>query len=474
MAAIAVALMLVRSLVVADRSWDTLSYHLPFSAMRIGMLKEADFIFPLHLTSAYLGFPSAIYYLKGILWFVTGRAETTQIVSLLAALVFVTFVRRILQAPLEWTVIGVLSIPTIQIGLTGNGTDVPANFGLAMMFLSLYKLSIKPTQINTIDLIYLLIASLIASGSKPQAVVIGCVMFACYAITFIMFNCIGKDRSRKQLPNKNIIFWLIFCGLAISYPAIINAIQYGNPIYPMIVNIGTIHFNGSFTANSWNDPAYLSKLPQQIRWLLSVLELRAYDLRPIPYVIDQGNVPLTANSFRMGGYFSPLILMSLFAIIFASIKTSQKEYIRGLIPLSIVTIVVSSLPGSSELRYYSFWAISIVVIAIKHLEMNKDNLELQGVYSSFKVFLIISFVFVVSITGGEYFKWSGGSYTTISNMFPKGKRIIGENNAVVICYGEDFRGAIFESIVFSKEKNVLMLNQETGICSYGNTKSGSR
>jgi hypothetical protein len=456
LALIAVLLLVLRSMMVADGSWDTLSYHLPFAAMRAGLLSPDNFVLSSPLAAAYLGFPSAIYYLKGFLWSVTGKAEASQLVSILSVIIFALFAKKTLRIPTEWLLIGVLSIPAIQIGATANMTDVPANMGMAMMFLSLYKLIIQPTQLSKSDLLWLLIACLVTSGSKPQAVIVGCFLFAGYLSVFFWLKKSDVIQYNELLTKKTAIFGLVFSVIAISYPALVNLYSYQNPIYPMDVKIAGIHLKGVFGANSWPDPAYLNTLPQQVRWMLSVLELNAFDLRPLPYMPGQGDVPRSAKSFTMGGYFSPLILMSLFVIILTTIKKVRREYVRGLLLLAVATFFIAFLPGSNELRYYSFWAVSLVAIAINQLESNKDDLELKGVLLTYKSFLVVSFVFIAFITGGEYFKWQGLTYAELANTFPKDRLVIHTDTNTTYCYMDDFRGAIFDSAVFSDSTNVVM------------------
>lgn len=453
-----VSLLILRSLTVADNTWDVLAYHLPFAAIRSGMLSHNDFILPEYLLAYFNGFPSAIYYLKGFLWSITGRAESAQLVSILSIIIFVLFSTKILRIPTEWQVIGMLSIPTIQIGASGNYTDVPANMGMAMIFLSWYKLITKPTEIKKSDLIWLFIACLITSSSKLQAVVVGGILFSGYIATFFLLIAVGSIKYSELLTKKMIVTGFIFCAIAISYPALVNLYNYGNSIYPIQLNIAGIHLKGFYQVNMWVQPEYINSLPQQVRWLLSVLEFHAFDYRYLPYTQGQGDVPLTAKSLRMGGYFSPLILMSLFAFIFIAIKKVTHESIKGLLLLACVTVFVASLPGSHELRYYAFWAISVVTMAIHQLESNKNDVEVKTIFLSYKAFLIIGFLFVISITGGEYFKWQGASYAELNNIYPRDRFITYANSHNTYCYtGGDSKAAIFDSKVFSNPSNVVVI-----------------
>jgi hypothetical protein len=44
---------------------------------------------------------------------------------------------------------------------------------------------------------------------------------------------------------------------------------------------------GALPLNVWVGPEYLDGTPQSLKWLLSVLEFRAFQGRDLPYTIDQ-------------------------------------------------------------------------------------------------------------------------------------------------------------------------------------------
>lgn len=451
-------LLTARSLLVADLSWDTLAYHLPFAAMRAGLISNENFIFPPHVAAAYSGFPSAIYYLKGFLWLITDSPQTTQIVNVISIVVFAAFAKKVLDTPMEWVVIGVLAIPLIQIGASVNMTDVPANMGMSMLILSLYKLATRPSEIPNSDLVWLLVACGLASGSKPQAVVVGTIIFSAYIVLFYFLR-----RKSATVKNSDLIL-LGLCGLIVLYPAIINTYRHSNPIYPMELNIAGLHFPGLFNSGNWRDPEYLNALPQQIRWLLSVLEFHAYDFRSVPYTVDQGDVPTGAKSFRMGGYFAPLIAMSFFIIAFLTLRRLGRGSVNGILVLTFVTALIASLPGAHELRYYSCWAVSVVVIAIENIHSPKNDASLVGFAAAYKAFLVISFLFVGMITGFRYLDPRGISYSEAALVYRVEREVVELNGSTNYCYGADWRGAIFDSAAFGKTTSKISILDKSGVC----------
>ena len=77
-------------------------------------------------------------------------------------------------------------------------------------------------------------------------------------------------------------------------------------------------------------------MPQVVRWLASVFEYRAFEGSDIPYTIDQHNLipvgvmpalDLRPPSFRMGGYFVPLVLgLFTWLVIFTGAMRRATEY----------------------------------------------------------------------------------------------------------------------------------------------------
>lgn len=463
-AAVAFGLLIVRAAIFADASWDTLAYHLPFSALRAGLVTPESFVMPEKLQVSYQGFPAAIYYLKGFLWRLTGRPETSQVLNVASLGLLLAYARARLGVALEWLAIGLLAIPLIQIGATTNMTDVPANVGMAILFLSAYRLVTRPAETTELDLAWLLAGSFIASGAKPQSMVVGLLLVAGYVGLFLLLRRRVFENQRAARDKWASIVLLAASVAAASYPAIIDLVRFGNPMYPMSVKIAGHQLPGVFTPENWGDPAYLSHLPQQLRWLLSVLELRAFDFRPIAYTVDQGGVPHGAASARIGGYFAPLVAASALAVIFALRRTKDRERARGGLLFLALTIVISSLPGSNELRYYSFWAISLVVIAISLLQSSAGDAVASGVWLSYRAALLVSFGAVTLLTGANYFNWIGPSYRELAESYPRQRTLQVIGGKASYCYLGDWRPAIFDSPAFASPDHVVIIDATGKLC----------
>src|SRR4051812_47721980 len=67
------ALLVRKALVDVDVNWDSLAYHFPFAALRVGLLKPEEFVLQAALKIYYSGAPVLQDFIKGWLWALTGN-----------------------------------------------------------------------------------------------------------------------------------------------------------------------------------------------------------------------------------------------------------------------------------------------------------------------------------------------------------------------------------------------------------------
>ncbi|MEW6655099.1 MAG: hypothetical protein AB1394_16745, partial [Bacteroidota bacterium] len=344
--------------------------------------------------------------------------------------------------PWYWAVIGILSIPIVQIGASANMTDVPSNIGLGIISILFLKTVVEPNKITIKSMNWLMVGCVLAGGTKLQSMAVGSFLLFLY---ILILNFVIHKKI-NFITRKTLILYSIVCLGLVSYPAIKNFLNYHNPIYPMSLKFGPIFLQGQFNMSNgeFNEP-------QQFRWLKSVLEINAFNYRPLPYTIDQGDVPVNSKSFRVGGYYFPLMIVSIYMVIYNSI---DKKKVVSLYIL-FLTIIISSIPNSNELRYFSFWAIFMVATSLWSFEVLREkghqNLEIEKL---FKLFVIVCFFHVVFITGGEYLKSDGLTYEKMANIYSGERYVIQIEDNTLFCYeNSDFRRAIFDSVIFNKKNN---------------------
>jgi hypothetical protein len=387
-AAMLLVALVLRAAFTFDPYYDSVAYHLPFAARLAGICPDECFRMSAYLESAYDGFPKLYHRLQGVVWRLTGQAQAVDLLNVGALVLFCVFMRRYFTVPVAWTFCALLAVPLVQIHATSAYVDLPVNLAVAAAMLILVTFLRAPERVGWGDIALLLGCMALAANSKPQ--MIGAVapvggLFAVFA-----FWSLATHRRVGPFPAGRASSWLGLSGLLLVGGAITgatlvaNAFAYGNPIYPIGLDILGFAFAGPIDANhigsdSLADPWRV--VPAPMRWVASVLEVGAYSYRSVPWTVDQGHCPdLLAwrecagmlgygwekvyTSFRMGGYFVPYVL-ALVAFLAWTTSTRQHRNHR-LVGGTFVgtTLLAAFLPRSHELRYYLFWMIMLVALCL--------------------------------------------------------------------------------------------------------------
>lgn len=429
-----------------DYSWDVVAYHLPFTALKSGILDITQYSMSPHLSEAYLGFPDLIYYIKGALWLITGDISSVNLVNIFTIFTFCFFCLAALKIRFFWSLISLLVIPIIHVAIAGGMVDFSANVFLTISLISLLLLMTKEKDGRNL-LYWFYISSFLAAGIKAQAIpFVGLMLFV-----YFIFKILRVLLKHEKMSYS---FWGVFIivGMIIMYKPLMNMFVYGNPLYPVKISILGMDLPGVFTP-VWPDPQYLANSPQPIRWILSVLEYDAFSMRPSPYTVDQGEVPANARSFRMGGYNGFLVLFSLTILIWIGSKTKLTFVYQVIAAVAFVGILISFLPGSNELRYYSFWMIFLVISTLYVCESTCAAIRDEGIVVIMKLYkaaLVLSLIYFMMITGGRYqsahsVDYEGFGLDRISSKL--------EMNDGYCIYGDESRFAILVAIEMNLIRN---------------------
>ena len=151
---------------------------------------------------------------------------------------------------------------------------------------------------------------------------------------------------------------LVLCPLLL-----LNLFKFGNPFYPIIIDLGSIHLPGRepMVSSIAVSDVYIN-WPGPFRWIASVLEFDAFRNRPLPWTLGQGEVPQSSPSFRMGGYFVSYVVGMIALLIWSAKVTAKGRHL--LITFAALTLLCAFLPLSFESRYYSFWMLSLVCLVL--------------------------------------------------------------------------------------------------------------
>jgi hypothetical protein len=408
LASVLVVLICLKAIMAVDLDWDSLAYHLPFTAQRVGLLTEWQLQrAPPELdavTGYYLGFPILGDLLRGWLWKLSGRPEAVNllgIISLLALLAYLKWAFREIET--AWVMIGVLAIPAVQTAVAGNYVDLPANAAYTIFLLSIVDLWNNPENFRRpARWLVLFLAAFAAANTKLQTSVL-----VCLALPFVLPPAWRLLRERQtKWPAMAAAALLGLCGsMLIAINLIKNLILYRNPFYPVEVKIAGVHLAGPVTHDGWLIPGRVyGNLPQPVQWLMSIFEFHSLDGRYIPYTNGMGDVPWSSPSAGMGGFFSALVVASLCFLILAVSLRRDRLSIIILVAVVIYSVVDSVFPNFQGLRYETYSMMFLIIACL--LLFRQPPLE--PYLQSYKIVLFASLVFVTSVTGGIYFmpKWN--------------------------------------------------------------------
>jgi len=385
-----------------DLSWDSVAYHLPFAAIRIGLIQYSDFIVPAHHLALLDGFPPVLDFVKGALWKLTGRPEATQLFNLIVVGAGSYVLAREFRQPMAVIILAVLAIPVGQIEFASNYTDLPVNFLLAFALFAATHAWISPEQHQSRHGLLAAGALCIATTFKVTAIPFSLIIWMIYIFTASFAWGGASDtylgRVRRASPIRYMFLVLLGAVVSLGY-GLVNLVKMGNPLFPVPVDLGFISLPGTVPTSNWAAATYVMEYPRPVRWFISVMEWRAFDSRPIPYTISQGDVPDTAMSYRMGGLFAQQLLFAIALVLLLGRRIGGGLTLRILALHAGVGIVVAMVPGSHEMRYFFFWYLCFLWSVYAVL---RNKVGDKAFCALFLASVAASALYITSITGAHY------------------------------------------------------------------------
>jgi hypothetical protein len=391
-----------------DTAWDSLAYHLPFAALRVGIVSPQQYHLSHWMAGIYDSFPVLPDYLQGVLWRLTSRPQAANLLNLIGLLCLTIFFRLRYRIPAEYILVGLFSLPVVLIQSTSSYNDLFANSFLTILLFVMFDAWDGPGRFSVGQGIISSLCFAVVLNSKLQLLPIatGAAIALC-AIVYLLrsrFTAAKKQLKSYTRPERFVIFAAIVFGVgAAFYNYVKNWILFRNPFSPVGLNIGPIHLTGQFdNSHIAAEPAYLSGSLQSIRWILSVLEYRSFEGRNPLWTNAQGDLPISSPAMRMGGYFAVFVLLNLFLFVALQWKTRQRFGWKPIAFMATLSLATSVLPDSQELRYYMYWIISLVVmnlIMANHGFNSKNRRILRTIIASISLSCML---FVFLATGFRY------------------------------------------------------------------------
>ena len=382
-----------------DNNYDPGWYHLPFAARLGGILPKEMFTGDEKwFEPRFDGFPLLAHWLQGVFWRITGRIQSTNLVSFFAIVGYFFFLRGFFKVPLYLSAIALLTIPLVLTHASTSFVDLLGNVGtsiLVMMTYSFYKNKQLP---NLKELSIAFIGAAIAANTKTQLQPLVFVILIVLGIRLAWLYYQQKPATKqlfKVLPLTALAAVIIFA------TPVKNTVLYGNPLYPIKIEIAGVVLNHKLSPEAYEGGN------RQQNWIKSVLEINA----PLFWTPDQWSTDPERS--RRGGFFGAYVVFNLLLllgftvrelILNKSLKNRNREAKVALITAIAMSIVPLNFPESHELRYFMYWMICLVSLNLYLVALPK-NRQLIGRWLQPKYMGLVYAVFltIVLVKIGKFY-----------------------------------------------------------------------
>ena len=338
-----------------DNNYDPGWYHLPFAGRLGGILPREMFIGDEKwFEPRFDGFPLLAHFLQGIFWRITGRIQSANLVSFLAIVGYWFFLRSYFQVPLYLSIIALFSVPLVLNHASTSFVDLLGNVGtsiLVMMTYSFYKNRQLP-KLN--ELFIAFIGAAIAANTKTQL----------QPLVFVILIVVGIRLSwlywRQPIVKLiKIVPVSILATLIIFATPVKNTVLYGNPLYPIKIEVAGIVLNHKLSPEAYEEGN------RQINWVTSVLEINA------PFIWTPDQWSSYPDRSRRGGFFGAYVVFNLLLLLGFWVREliqnrslpsaeRSREARYAVFTAIAMSLVPLNFPQSHELRYFMYWMITLV------------------------------------------------------------------------------------------------------------------
>ncbi len=376
-----------------EQDWDTIAYHLPYAALRSGLMNAQDLSLSPGLQSRYDGFPGLVDLVQGGLWRLSGTPKAAALVTPLAIAALAVYARHALRLRLIWPVMIFLAVPILHTALQAAYVDLWTNAFFSLHLVAAFRSLGTSGRTNLTATIVSLLALAVAVNSKEQFYLVGGVSFALYG--GLMLLRLGRQPATKREALRQIITALVLSPVVFASP-IQDWIAFGNPIYP--IDLPRLGWHGpeqvQFPASRTLDHA-----PRMVRYLLSQFELNGLSGRAHGYTIDQGESEASPG-YHMGGS-SGILLFAALAVTVPCLRRLRLTPVQkaSAAAFALLTLFVANFPGGNELRYFSFVNITLLLATMAMLQhLAAGDGYFTGLQTGFRLTLLGSALFTAFIT----------------------------------------------------------------------------
>lgn len=378
----------LKAIMDLDNNYDIGWYQLPFAARIWGIVPKSQFLSQNLVEYRYDGFPLLANFLQGLLWKVTGRIQSTNLVAYLSLIAYFAFLRSYFRVPLYLSAIAILTIPTVLTHVTTSFVDLPGNIGVSVLMMMTYQVFKQSKLPSKQDLLFIFVGAATAVNIKPQLQPLVFLIYWVAGIRLVWLYFKHTSASQRKL-------WLsiplgIIASVLIFATPVKNLALYGNPFYPIKIEVAGIVLNHKLTPETYDE----GNRPK--KWLQSIFEINTPN-----WSADQWNGGNEKYLDRAGGFFGAYVVFNLLLLLgltireqFSSLDKSRNAT-TALLTILLVSLVPANFPQSHELRYFMFWMITLVSLnlcVVTSLQ-NKNSQWLQPKYLGLVSLLFMAIAF---------------------------------------------------------------------------------
>lgn len=344
---------LLKAIFDIDTNYDVGWYHLPFAARIWGIVPESKFLSENLIEHRYDGFPLLAHFFQGLFWKLTGRIQATNLVGYFSLIIYFLFLRFSFQVPLYLSVIAIFTIPTVLTHAATSFVDLPGNIGVSVLMMIIYRWFCQSRLPHQRELWAAFLGAAAAANIKPQLQPLVFVLYCVAGLRLIWLYFKHSDPDRRKLWLT--VFLSAIASILIFATPIKNVALYGNPFYPIKIEIAGVVLNHQLTPRTYDE----GDRPQ--KWLQSILEINTPQ-----WSTDQWNGGNNRYLDRAGGFFGAYVVFNLLLLIVLSIKErlhtkeGTSNATVALATILLVSLIPANFPQSHELRYFMFWMITLV------------------------------------------------------------------------------------------------------------------
>ncbi|MHB1187339.1 hypothetical protein [Thiobacillus sp.] len=367
-------LLLLKAVFDVDNHFDSWWYHLPWAARLAGLVPPDLYMFEPIAADRFDGFPVLPELLQGLLWRVTGRVESANLVSFGSLVAFVLFLRHFFRVPWWLTVPALLAVPLVQAHATSTYVDLIANLSMAALVLLTYLAYVQRDAIRPTFVAAMAASAFVAANSKFQLIplVALTLAFAAFPMLRWLRNDLPASRDTMRLSLRMAALALVM--LAIFMVPVKNLIQHGNPVYPVkLVILGHVLNGPESLPPEALGGGILTDAPRAKKWFYSVAEIGMGNVRNVQRWTLDSAAPAGSPLGIQGGLFGVYVGFHLLAFSWLVSRAGRRERKAALVLVGLVTGLAALMPASHLLRYYMFWFVCVISLNLHFISTRGSN-----------------------------------------------------------------------------------------------------